>query len=172
MVEDIDAASLSTARLLNALLDVSQLEAGVVQPNPEHAPVQEILRRVVRSFEPTTKQKNLELKMVQSSAYVYSDPVLLERIIGNFTSNAVSYTDKGSVLIGCRRRGDRLSIEVLDTGLGIPKAEQKAIFEDFYQLHNKERDRGKGLGLGLAIARRLATQMNCKIEHESEVGKG
>lgn len=172
IVEDIDAASISTARLLNALLDVSQLEAGVVRPKPEHYPVQEILHRVARSFEPSARQKNLELKVVQSSACVYADPVLLERVVGNFTSNAVRYTSDGRVLIGCRRRGDRIAVEVLDTGMGIPEEEQTAIFEDFYQLHNKERDRGKGLGLGLAIARRLAMQMECEIEHSSIVGVG
>lgn len=172
VVEDIDAASISTARLLNALLDISQLEAGVVRPKPEHYPVQEILHRVARSFGPSARQKNLELKVVESSACVYADPVLLERIVGNFTSNAVRYTKEGRVLIGCRRRGDRIAVEVLDTGMGIPEDQQTAIFEDFYQVHNKERDRGKGLGLGLAIARRLAMQMECEIEHSSIVGVG
>ena len=172
VVEDIDAASISTARLLNALLDVSQLEAGVISPSPEHSPVHEILRRIARSFEPAAREKNLNLKVVGSSAFVYADPVLLERIIGNFTANAVQYTNEGAILIGCRHRGDHLSIEVLDSGLGIPEEEQRAIFEDYYQLDNEERDRGKGLGLGLAIARRLAAQMNFEIEHESVVGKG
>lgn len=172
IVEDIDAASVSTARLLNALLDVSQLEAGVVSPKPEHFPVQEILRRVARSFGPGAQQKNLRLRVVESSAFVYADPVLLERIIGNFTSNAVRYTAQGSILIGCRHHGDKLSIEVLDTGTGIPEEARQAIFEDFYQVHNKERDRGKGLGLGLAIARRLAAQMGLKILYDSAVGRG
>ncbi len=172
IVEDIDAVSISTGRLLNALLDVSQLEAGDIQPNMEDYPVQEILHRVARAFEPTANQKNLKLTVVKSTAYVHSDPVLLERIIGNFTSNAVRYTDEGSILIGCRHRGDNISIEVLDTGSGIPDEEQKAIFEDFYQIHNKERDRGKGLGLGLAIARRLASRLDIVIEHESVVDYG
>lgn len=172
VVEDIDAASISTARLLNALLDVSQLEAGVVSPTPEHFPVQEILRRVARSFGPSALQKNLRLRVVDSSAYVYADPVLLERIIGNFTSNAVRYTNQGSILIGCRHHGDKLSIEVLDTGSGIPEEAQHAIFDDFYQVHNKERDSGKGLGLGLAIARRLATQMGLSIHYASNVNRG
>lgn len=172
IVEDIDAVSISTGRLLNALLDVSQLEAGDIKPNAEDYPVQEILHRVARSFEPTALQKNLKLTVVKSKSYIHSDPVLLERIIGNFTSNAVRYTDEGSILIGCRHRGDNLSIEVLDTGSGIPDVEQKAIFEDFYQVHNKERDRGKGLGLGLAIARRLASRLGVIIEHDSTIDRG
>ncbi len=172
IVEDIDAVSISTGRLLNALLDVSQLEAGVIKPNFEDYPVQEILHRVARAFEPAAVQKNLKLTVVKSTAYVHSDPVLLERIIGNFTSNAVSYTDKGAILIGCRHRGDSLSIEVLDTGSGIADEEQKSIYEDFYQIHNKERDRGKGLGLGLAIARRLATPLGGVMEQDSIIDRG
>ena len=172
IVEDIDAVSISTAGLLNALLDVSQLEAGVIEPNYVDFPVQEILHRVARSFGPIAEQKNLNLRVVDTSAYVHGDPVLLERIIGNFTSNAVRYTVKGSILIGCRHKADKISIEVLDTGPGIPEEEQSAIFEDFHQLENKERDRGKGLGLGLAIVRRLSVRIGNEIDHDSIVGRG
>lgn len=172
IVADIDAVSISTGRLLNALLDVSQLEAGAVKPQFVDFPVQEVMRRVARAFKPLAYRKNLRLSVVPSSAFVRSDPVLLERIIGNFASNAMQYTDKGSVLLGCRLRGGQLAIEVWDTGPGIPSDQATAIFEDFHQLHNKERDRDKGLGLGLAIVRRLVACLGHRLEHDSKVGQG
>jgi CheY-like chemotaxis protein len=172
VVSDIDAVSVSTGRLLNALLDISQLEAGAIKPQFEDFPIQEVLRRVARAFAPFAQRKNLDLRIVPSSAYVNSDPILLERIIGNFTSNAVRYTDSGRILIGCRRRGNDLSVEVLDTGPGIPEEQKEAIFDAFHQIHNKERDRSKGLGLGLAIAQRLAAYLGHRIEHQSVIGRG
>lgn len=172
IVKDINAVSVSTSRLLNALLDVSQLEAGAITPQIEDIPVQDVLRRVFRSFAPVAKEKGLELRMVNSSAFVRSDPVLLERIIGNFTSNAIRYTEQGAVLIGCRRRGAAISIEVVDTGCGILESQIVSVFEDFYQINNKERDRGKGLGLGLAIAKRLSGCLGHELECSSTLGKG
>ncbi len=172
IVSDIDAVSISTGRLLNAILDVSQLEAGAVQPQIEDFPVQEILHRVARGFRPMSYRKGIALHIIPSSAYVRSDPVLLEQIIGNFVANAIRYTNSGRVLLGCRRRIGKLSIEILDTGPGIPKHQREAIFDDFHQLDNKERDRGKGLGLGLAIVRRLSICLDHQIEHSSKVNKG
>lgn len=172
IVKDINAVSVSTAHLLSALLDVSQLEAGAIKPRIEDFSVQDVLRRVFRSFAPVAKEKGLQLRLSKSSACVRSDPVLLERIIGNFTSNAIRYTEQGSVLIGCRRRGTTVSIEVLDTGCGIPDSQILPVFDDFYQLNNKERDRGKGLGLGLAIAKRLSACLGHELECNSNVGRG
>jgi signal transduction histidine kinase/CheY-like chemotaxis protein len=172
IVKDINAVSVSTSRLLNALLDVSQLEAGAITPQVEEIPVQDVLRRVFRSFAPVAREKGLELRLVNSSAFVRSDPVLLERIIGNFTSNAIRYTEQGAVLIGCRRRGAYISIEVVDTGCGILQSQIVSVFEDFYQINNKERDRGKGLGLGLAIAKRLSVCLGHELECSSILGKG
>ena len=172
IVSDIDAVSISTGRLLNSILDVSQLEAGAVKPQIEKFPIQEILHRVARGFRPMSYRKGIALHIVPSSAYAHSDPVLLEQIIGNFVANAIRYTEKGRVLLGCRRRMGQLSIEVLDTGPGIPQHQRDAIFEDFHQLDNEERDRGKGLGLGLAIVRRLSICLDHEIEHSSEVNKG
>jgi signal transduction histidine kinase/ActR/RegA family two-component response regulator len=172
IVSDIDAVSISTGRLLNAILDVSQLEAGAVQPQIEDFPIQEILHRVARGFKPMSYRKGIALHIVPSSAYVRSDPILLEQIIGNFIANAIRYTETGRVLLGCRRRAGKLSIEILDTGPGIPTHQRDAIFDDFHQLDNKERDRGKGLGLGLAIVRRLSICLNHQIEHSSKVNHG
>ncbi|MEH6357699.1 MAG: hybrid sensor histidine kinase/response regulator [Pseudomonadales bacterium] len=172
IIDDVDAVSGSTARLLSALLDVSRLEAGDIKPHFENFPVRDILLRVLRGFKPRAAQKELSFKIVCSDAIVRSDPVLLERIVGNFVSNALRYTSRGGVLVGCRRKGDKISIEVFDTGCGFPDEQAKAIFEDFHQLDNKERDRGKGLGLGLAIVKRLSESLSHQIECDSVVGKG
>ncbi len=172
IIGDIEAVSVSTARLLHALLDISRLEAGAVKPHFETFAVQEIFRRVGRSFRPEAYRKNISLRFVPTDAYVRSDPDLLEQIVSNLTSNAIRYTPVGKVLIGCRHRGDRISIEVWDTGCGVPDEHREAIFDDFHQLRNHERDRSKGLGLGLSIVRRLALCLNHEIEHGSTVGRG
>tara|TARA_R110001583_G_scaffold195551_1_gene376005 strand:+ start:15496 stop:17607 length:2112 start_codon:yes stop_codon:yes gene_type:complete len=172
IIDDVDAVSSSTARLLSALLDVSRLEAGDIKPHIEDFPVNDVLLRVFRAFKPRAAQKELNFKFLYSDAIVRSDPVLLERIVANFVSNALRYTSIGGILVGCRRRGDKISIEVLDTGCGFPDEQSKAIFEDFHQLDNKERDRGKGLGLGLAIVKRLSESLSHQIECDSVVGKG
>ncbi len=172
VVEDIDAVSLSTARQLSALLDVSQLEAGAIQPSFEDFPIQEVLNRVFREFAPVAQQKNLDFQLVPSIVYVRSDPILLERILGNFMSNAIRYTHQGRILLGVRRKDSAIAVEVWDTGRGFPNDQALKIFEDFHQIDNEERDRSKGLGLGLAIAKRLAACLSHRIECDSVVGKG
>jgi signal transduction histidine kinase/CheY-like chemotaxis protein len=172
IIEDINSVSISTARLLNALLDVSELEVGAIKPRKEVFSVNNILISIFQSFLPLAKDKELDFRVVPSSLYVESDPALLERILGNFMSNAIRYTDKGSVLIGCRKRGDKVSIEVWDTGCGISDDQMSLIYEDFYQVENKERDRGKGLGLGLALAKRLAGSLEHTIDSKSRLGSG
>jgi len=172
IIDNIETVSVSTAQLLNALLDVSQLESGAIKPHFQYFPVQDVLHQVFRSFLPVANEKKLTLKIMPSTTYIRSDPVLLERILGNFTSNALRYTKTGRVVVGCRRKGNNLSIEVWDSGCGIPNSQIKPIFEDFHQLDNKERDKGKGLGLGLAIAKRLSICLGHEIECNSIVGKG
>ena len=172
IIEDINSVSISTARLLNALLDVSELEVGAIKPRHEIFSVNNILISIFQSFLPLAKDKELDFRIVPSSLYVRSDPALLERILGNFMSNAIRYTNKGSVLIGCRKRGDKVAIEVWDTGCGISDDQMSLIYEDFYQVENKERDRGKGLGLGLALAKRLAASLEHTIDSKSSLGSG
>jgi len=172
IIEDINSVSISTARLLNALLDVSELEVGAIKPRHEIFSVNNILISIFQSFLPLAKDKELDFRIVPSSLYVRSDPALLERILGNFMSNAIRYTNKGSVLIGCRKRGDKVSVEVWDTGCGISDDQMSLIYEDFYQVENKERDRGKGLGLGLALAKRLADSLDHTINSKSTLGAG
>ena len=172
IIEDINSVSISTARLLNALLDVSELEVGAIKPRFESFSVNNMLISIFQSFLPLAKDKGLNFRVVPSSLYVRSDPALLERILGNFMSNAIRYTNKGSVLIGCRKRGDKVVIEVWDTGCGISDDQMSLIYEDFYQIENKERDRGKGLGLGLALAKRLAESLEHSINSKSTLGAG
>ena len=172
ILADTQAVSLASGRLLNSLLDISQLEAGAIAPQCEDFPVQELFNRVSISCLPLSYRKGLMLHVVPTKAVVYSDPALLERIVGNYLSNAIRYTEKGKVVLGCRSRGGRIAIQVWDSGPGIPADQAKAIFDDFHQLHNEERDRSKGLGLGLAIVRRLAECLGHEVEHSSILGKG
>jgi two-component system, sensor histidine kinase len=157
--------------LFDALLDVSQLDAGVVRPRPAVFPIQPLLERICREQAPELKAKGLELALHPCSLSIQTDGILLEQIIRNVVSNAVRYTENGRVAVGCRR-GDRLSIEVWDTGPGIPEEHQARVFQEFFQVGNPERDRAKGLGLGLAITKRAADLISCPIQLQSRVGKG
>jgi CheY-like chemotaxis protein len=121
---------------------------------------------------PEVERKGIVLRLLPCSLTVQSDPVLLERVLRNLVSNAVRYTGKGRVLIGCRRAGDRVRIEVWDTGCGIPADQQDLIFQEFYQIGNPERDRTRGLGLGLAIVRRLTRILDLPMDMDSWVDRG
>lgn len=171
----VDHAELSVAAmesLLNALLDISRLDAGILTPRFEDFPVVVLLDRMENSFGPSAREKGLSFHVMPCSAWVHSDPVLLERILMNLVSNAMRYTEQGGIVIGCRRRSERLRIEVWDSGSGIPKDKQREIFQEFFQLANPERDRTKGLGLGLAIVERLAHLLNHHLDLASTPGRG
>lgn len=158
--------------LLDALLDISQLDGGTISPEVTDFSIGEMLERLYVAFRHDACEKGLNLKLVPSSAIVCSDPVLVENIVRNLLANAIRYTDKGKVLLGCRRRGSKLRIEVWDTGIGIPEAQVNRIFEEFYQLNNPARDRSKGLGLGLAIVERSSRLLGHGIDVRSVQGKG
>jgi two-component system CheB/CheR fusion protein len=158
--------------MLDKLLDINQIEAGIVRPALVDFPVLRLLDEMRTEFTYHTETDGLDWRVVPSSLTVRSDPRLLEQIIRNLLSNAVKYTSKGKLLLGCRRRGDNLRIEVWDTGHGIPERELQAIFEEFHQLENPARERSKGLGLGLAIVQRLADLLGHKIHVRSRVGMG
>ena len=162
----------ATNDLLDALLDVSRLDAGVVQTKPREFAIGDLLERMETEFVPAAAAKGLALCVVASSVAVRSDPALLDRILRNLLSNAVRYTVSGRVLAGCRRRGSDLRIEVWDTGIGIPEDKLEAVFEEFTQLGNPERDRTRGLGLGLAIVERMARLLGHRIEVRSRPGQG
>jgi signal transduction histidine kinase/CheY-like chemotaxis protein len=158
--------------LFNALLDISRLDAGVVQPHITTIPLAAVFDRVRFEYVQIARQKRLSLRVMKTSLFVQSDPSLLARLIRNLLSNAVRYTDTGGVVLGCRRMGSEVRIEVWDTGKGIPPDRHDEIFHEFYQLDNPERDRRKGLGLGLAIVKRLAKLLNYRLGMRSVVGRG
>jgi two-component system CheB/CheR fusion protein len=141
--------------MLDTLLDINQLEAGTVRPENADFPINPLLDRLKTDFAYHMQARGLEWRVRSCQWSVRIDPRLHEEIIRNLVSNALKYTRKGGVLLGCRRRGDKLRIEVWDTGIGIPEGQLHAIFEEFHQVDNPARERGRGLGLGLAIVRRL-----------------
>jgi CheY-like chemotaxis protein len=159
--------------LINSMLEASRLDAGVVAPKLEVFPINELFDRLGREFTALAKQRNLHFRVVQTDLAVLSDPHLLRRILQNFLSNAVRYTSNGSVLLGCRRAGNLLRIEVWDTGLGIPEDKQREIFQEFRRLKTPEHDKAeKGLGLGLAIADRIARLLHHPIHLRSWPHRG
>lgn len=162
----------SMGDIVNSLLDINQLESGVVVPEIREFRVADILTDLYAECSEAASEKGLALHVVPCSAAIRSDPGLLRVILRNLISNAVKYTRQGKVLIGCRRRGDCLRIEIWDTGIGIPASERKRVFEDFYQLDNAGRDRGRGHGLGLAIVQRLCRLLDHPLELRSTPGRG
>ncbi|HVY08200.1 MAG TPA: hybrid sensor histidine kinase/response regulator [Burkholderiales bacterium] len=159
-------------KMFRALLDVSRLDAGIIQPETRAFAMQPMLERVRMEFEPQARNKGLELRVVNSSATVHSDPAMVERMLRNLVLNAILHTGSGKVLVGCRRRKGRLNVRVYDTGPGIPRELHGKVFQEFFQIGNPERDRTKGLGLGLAIVERLAKLLSAPVKLESEPGKG
>jgi CheY-like chemotaxis protein/anti-sigma regulatory factor (Ser/Thr protein kinase) len=153
-------------------LDISKLDAGVLAPSKSEFPVDYLLKRIETTFVATARENGLRLRVVPSRAWVRSDFILLERILLNLVSNAVRYTDRGGVVIGCRHRNGRLRIDVCDSGIGIPEDQRRNIFGEFYQVDGGEKDRRGGLGLGLAIVDRLCGLLDHPIELTSRVGRG
>jgi two-component system CheB/CheR fusion protein len=158
--------------MLDTLLDINQLEAGIVRREIVDFPVELVLDELRNQFAYHETDDRLDWRVVPSSLTVRSDPRLLAQMIRNLVSNAVKYTETGKVLLGCRRRTNTLRIEVWDTGSGIPAEQLSAIFEEFHQLDNPARERSKGLGLGLAIVQRLAELLGHTIDVRSRPGKG
>ncbi|NUB07230.1 response regulator [Azospirillum sp. Vi22] len=168
----MDRALGALKMLLDGLLDVSRLEAGAVEPKRAVFPVTELLDRIAANSRPVAVRKGLLLHIMPCDAHVDSDPMLLGRILQNLVENALRYTNRGRILVGCRRRGAVLRIEVWDTGIGIPTDRQEDIFQEFVQVGNASRDRDQGLGLGLAVVRRLAGMLNHPVTLRSEPGRG
>ncbi len=160
------------SNMLNTLLDLNHIEAGVVQPEIVDIDVGALLRRMKDEFDVQAEARGLTLRVAPCSSHILSDPHLLEQMLRNMLSNALKYTEKGGVLLGCRRRQGRLSIEVCDTGVGIPMDAMGAIFDEHVQLDNSVTGRGPGLGLGLAIVRRVGKLLNHKVEVKSVLGQG
>jgi CheY-like chemotaxis protein/anti-sigma regulatory factor (Ser/Thr protein kinase) len=172
IVHNIERSVSAMVSLFNALLDISRLDAGVLHANPVDFPIQSLLDRLRLEFGAAAREKGLYFSVMGSKLVVRTDPLLLERIVVNLVSNALRYTTRGGVVVGCRRQVDSLRIEVWDSGPGIPLERQRDIFQEFFQLSNPERDRSKGLGLGLAIVERMAKLIGTRVRLRSVVGKG
>ena len=158
--------------LFNSLLDISKLDAGVIEPARAPFALQTLFDKLMRDYQHQALSKGIVFRLRPSTHVVYSDAALVERIMRNLVSNAVALTGHNGVLVGARKRGDQVRIEVWDCGPGIEAANLKDIFQEFYQLGNPERDRSKGLGLGLAIVQRLARLLDTKVNVRSKVGRG
>ncbi|MDZ5645909.1 PAS-domain containing protein [Nitrospirillum sp. BR 11828] len=189
LIDNIDVSLEAVEGLLDALLDISKLDAGAVSAEIVDFPIGSLLGPLYTEHQVLAQDRGLDLRYAPSRAVVRSDIRLLRSIVQNFLSNAVRYTQRGGVLLGCRRRGDFLRIEVWDSGPGIPSDQLEEIFKEFHQLHRgpvlgapvpggrssregRGRSGTRGMGLGLAIVRRVAKVLDVTVETRSVVGRG
>ena len=176
LTQRIEEAVGSLTELLDQLLDLSKLEAGALQAVHEDFPLGDLLEAIEKQFAPLAHAKGIALRLRSNPAWLRSDPVLVQRILLNLVSNAIRYTEHGGVLVGCRKRGERMRIAVWDTGCGIPDDRRKDVFHEFVQLDDPGDRRadglGRGLGLGLAIVERLAALLDTCVELRSRIGRG
>lgn len=173
LVQRIEDSVTALQGMFDALLDISRLDAGMLETHLEPCDLSALLKRVGREFQPVAEQKNLHLRIhACPAAWVTSDAVLLGRIIGNLTANAIRYTEQGGVLVSCRRRQGQWLVQIWDTGIGIGAEHLPHIFDEYYQVGNAERNRAQGMGLGLAIVLRIARLLGYRIEVRSRPGRG
>lgn len=176
LVDNIRAAVDSLDSLFSALLDLTRIDAGAVQARPCTFQVEDLWRRLRVHFEPLAFDKGLALRLRGGHHLIHADPLLVERIVRNLVANAIRYTEDGGVLLAVRRRGDRLMLQVWDSGQGIAPADQQRVFGEFVQVAEATRSgepgSRRGLGLGLAIVKRLTDLMGARIELKSTPGRG
>jgi two-component system, sensor histidine kinase len=168
MMRAVDALDQS----FNAMLDISKLDAGVVQPTLQSFPIRDLFRRLHMQCAGQAEALGLSLRFKAGGKIVTSDPQLLERVLGNLIQNAIRYTRHGGMVVVARSRRARTCIEVWDTGIGISEDELPKVFDEFYQVDNPGRDRTRGLGMGLAIVKRLVLLMGHELEVKSVPGRG
>lgn len=171
LAENIDASLDAVEEILTALLEISRLDGGALKPELTSFRLDELMRQLQREFEPSAQEKGLKLVFVPTAVALRSDRRLLRRLLQNLISNAIKYTPNGKVLVGCRRRGNQVSIEVLDTGLGIPLSKQKTVFREFQRLDQGAKV-ARGLGLGLSIVERISRTLDHKLTLISAPGRG
>jgi Na+/proline symporter/signal transduction histidine kinase len=171
LIDNIDASLEAVEEIFGALLDISRLDTGAMRPEFASFRIDELLHQIELEFAPLSRTKGVDLTFVPCSLVVRSDRRLLRRLVQNLVSNAIKYTPEGRVLVGCRRRGNHLRIDVYDTGVGIPESQQRDIFVEFHRLEQGARI-ARGLGLGLSIVERVARVLGCNIDVASAVGRG
>jgi two-component system CheB/CheR fusion protein len=172
LVDRIDEALGAMTGMLNTLLDINQIEVGAVKAETVDFPVNELFDRLRDELTYHAQAAGLALRVLPCALSIRSDPRLLEQMVRNLLSNAMKYTQRGRVLVGCRRRGRKLRIEIWDTGIGIPTSELQTIFDEYHQLDNAARQRSRGLGLGLSIVKSLGELLGHRIRVRSLEGKG
>ncbi|ARN75132.1 hybrid sensor histidine kinase/response regulator [Oceanicoccus sagamiensis] len=173
LISRIASSANNLQSLFNSLLDISRLDAGTVDINKKTMDLRSAVDELITLHLPEIEDKGLSISNAINERYIYSDPILVNRILSNLLINAIHYTDSGSLEIGSQATADdRIQVSITDTGKGIAPEHLETIFEEFKQLHNPERDRNKGLGLGLAICNRLAHLLDTAIEVESTLGQG
>ena len=172
LIENLDGSLKAAETLISAILDISKLDAGALEPNLSHFSLATLFENLNSEFTLLAQEKNLTFKLVNCQRTVHSDPQLLRRILQNFLSNAIRYTQQGKVLLGCRCEGNSLRIEVWDTGVGIPEDKLSEVFEEFRRINNPKHSKVDGLGLGLAITERIAHILEHPLNVRSWPGKG
>lgn len=171
LIGQVDRSLLTLEDLLRTLLDISKLDAGVLKPDIRPITVASLFEPLCQEFAPVAAKRGVALRILPSPYAVVSDPLMMRRILQNLLSNALRYTQKGGVLMGCRPKGDRLCIQVHDTGPGIPEAQQQAIFVEFQRGESSDGDQA-GFGLGLSIVHRFASELGHDIQLNSRLGRG
>ena len=172
MLHAMSVAALIMEDLLGALLQIGQLDAGRIQPRVTSFQLSQIFERLDIQFRHQAQEKGLKLKFVTPRGTVATDRALLERILSNFVANAIRFTEVGAVLVGCRKEGRLLRIEVVDTGRGVREEDRERVFEEFYRAAEARRGQKSGLGLGLNIVKRLADLLELPVRLRSRVGRG
>lgn len=172
LVTRLDRTLGAMSSLLNTLLDINQIEAGIVKAETSTFKINDLLDRLREEFTYLAQAQSLTLHVLPCGLSIRSDARLLEQMVRNLLSNALKYTKQGKVVVGCRRRNGGVSIEIWDTGIGIPQEELQAIFEEYHQVDNAARERGRGLGLGLSIVQRLANLLGHPVRVRSRRGRG
>jgi signal transduction histidine kinase/CheY-like chemotaxis protein len=172
LVHSMQSAIESMENSFSSILDISRLDAGIVEPNFQVFPIRDLFRRMYLQYAGEAERRDISLRFRASGRIVRSDPQLLERVVSNLIQNALRYTLKGGVLVAARRAPEGVHIEVWDTGIGIPANKLELIFEEFFQVDNPERDRTRGVGMGLSIVRRVCRLLAHEIEVKSTPNRG
>ena len=172
LLQRMDAAMAAGETLLQSLLDLSTLDAGIVEPKPVRVRSPDIIEAIALRHRPVAEAKGLAFHLKPGDGVLLVDPVLLGRLLDNLVANAIRYTASGSVHVAFRRCAGRPTFVVRDTGIGIALEHQEAVFEEFFQVGNPARDRAHGVGLGLAVARRTAALMGLELKMRSRLGQG